>query len=182
MEIDNIILLQKLKKGSVAVMPTDTIYGILGSALDKKTVEKIYEIRQRNSQKPFIIFISSQEDLDIFKIKINKKIETVLKRVWPGKVSVILPCPSAKFHYLHRGTKSLAFRLPKNKKLLELLKYTGPLVAPSANPEGFPPAKTIAEAKKYFRKKVDLYVDGGEIESRPSRLIRFTNGEIEILR
>jgi L-threonylcarbamoyladenylate synthase len=182
MEIDNKILIQKLQKGSIAVMPTDTIYGILGIALNKKTVERIYKLKGRNSKKPFIILISSPKDLALFKVTIDKKTETVLKKVWPGKVSVILPCPGAKFSYLHRGMKSLAFRLPKNKKLLELLKYTGPLVAPSTNPEGFPPAKTITEAKEYFKDEIDFYIGGKKIESSPSRLIRLKNNKIEILR
>lgn len=171
-----------IKRGGIIIAPTDTIYGVLGSALNKKTVENIYKIRERNPKKPFIILISSIADLELFKIKISKKTESTLKKVWPGKVSVILPCLSNKFHYLHRGTKSLAFRLPKKKKLLEILLKTGPLVAPSANPEGFPPAKNISEAKRYFRKKVDLYVDGGDKNSQPSKLIRFKSGKINVLR
>jgi len=175
-------IIKVLKNGGIVVAPTDTIYGILGSALNKKTVENIYKIRKRNPKKPFIILINSITDLDLFKIKIRKKTKGFLKKVWPGKVSMILPCPSAKFSYLHRGTKSLAFRLPKNKKLVALLKQIGPLVAPSANPEGFSSAKNTTEAKKYFGKKVDLYVNGGKIESRPSKLIKIRSGKIEVLR
>src|SRR5204863_149383 len=69
-----------------------------------------------------------------------------------------------KFEYLHRGTNTLALRLPKDESLQNLLKKTGPLIAPSANVEGLPPAKNITDAKKYFGDGVDLYIDGGEIE------------------
>jgi L-threonylcarbamoyladenylate synthase len=55
-------------------------------------------------------------------------------------------------------------------------------VAPSANPEGKEPAKTIEEAKRYFTDKVDFYVDAGKLDSQPSTLISIINGAIEVLR
>lgn len=95
---------------------------------------------------------------------------------------MILPCKSTKFQYLHRGTKSLAFRLPKKKPLRELLEKTGPLVAPSANPQGLEPAKNITEAKKYFGDMVDVYVAGGKLEGKPSKLISLLEKKPKILR
>ena len=90
-------------------------------------------------------------------------------KFWPGKVSLIL-----------NGT---AFRLPKNKKLIEILKKTGPLVAPSTNIEGKKPAETITQAKKYFGDKVDFYVSGGTLKSKPSALISINKkDEIKVLR
>lgn len=175
-------IIKILSSGGVAIIPTDTIYGISALALDRKAVERVYKIKKRRPTKPMIILISDIGELDLFKVKVDEKTKKMLREVWPGKISVILPCLSAKFLYLHRGTKSLAFRLPKNKKLIELLEKTGPLVAPSANPEEFPPARTIVEAKNYFGDEIDLYVDGGKIKSRPSRLIRFGDGKIKILR
>jgi len=83
-----------------------------------------------------IILIASQNDLNKFEIELADWQKKILQKVWPGKVSLVLPCPSLKFSYLHRGQKTLAFRLPKDKKLIQLLKITGPLVAPSANKEG----------------------------------------------
>ncbi len=164
------------------VYPTDTIYGILGNALSKSVVSKIYKIKGRDENKPFIILISKIEDLKLFGIKISKEQQTFLKSVWPGKVSVILLCTSKKFSYLHRGTNSLAFRLPKKKFLQALLEKTGPLVAPSANPQGLTPATTIREAKKYFGDTIDIYVSGGKLEGKSSTLISLLGKEPEILR
>ncbi len=163
-------------------MPTDTIYGIVGSALNPQTVEKIYTLRRRSKNKPFIILISSIKDLKKFDIKLTKKQEVFLKKCWPNPLSVILPCRSERFFYLHRGTNSLAFRMPKNEKLLELLQEVGPLVAPSANIEGAKPAQTLDEAKKYFGGKVDFYIDGGEIISKPSALIVLSDAGVKVLR
>lgn len=174
--------LQQLKNGGVGVIPTDTIYGLVGQALNKPTVERIYQLKKRSPQKPFIILISSANDLEKFDISLDKETQKILEKIWPGEVSIILSCPDERFEYLHLGTNSLAFRLPNNKSLTELIKTTGPLVAPSANLEGYPNAKNISEAEKYLGNQVDFYLDGGERISEPSTLIRIVDGKIEILR
>lgn len=171
----------------IVVLPTDTLYGICTSAFDKMAVERIYEIKGRDENKPFIVLISKISDLEKFGIssalisaqssdgRANKRI---LENVWPGKVSVILPLQKSalkKFEYLHRGTGKLAFRLPRKKTLLAYLRKSGPLVAPSANPQGEKPAETIAEAKKYFGTKVDMYVAGGRLTGSPSTIIEIAN-------
>lgn len=175
-------LVKVLKNEGVAIYPTDTLYGIIGSALSKKAVSRIYEIKGRDENKPFIILISKIKDLELFGINISIDQKKYLESVWPGKVSVILPCKSTKFQYLHRGTNSLAFRLPNKKSLRELLQKTGPLVAPSANPQGLDPAKTIKEAKRYFEDTIYMYVAGGKLEGKASTVISLLDKEPKILR
>lgn len=166
-----------LRCGGIGVLPTDTIYGIVGSALFPKTVLRIYRVRERSFKKPMIILINSLADLKLFGVKLNRNLKKLLTKYWPGKVSVILPCRSKRFFYLHRGKKTLAFRLPAKKDLSKLLAETGPLVAPSANSEGKPPARTVKEAKKYFKNKVDFYVNQGKLLSPPSALITLKKGK-----
>lgn len=175
-------LFKILENDGIAVLPTDTLYGLVGSALSKKAVERIYKLRRRNLKKPMIILIGSIDTLKLFNIKVDGKLKKMLNKFWPGKVSIILLCHSKKFTYLHRGAKKLAFRLPAKRGLLNLLKKTGPLVAPSANIEGLPPAKTIKEAKKYFKDKVDFYIGKGKIDSLPSTLIEIENGKVIVKR
>jgi L-threonylcarbamoyladenylate synthase len=175
-------LTKSILAGDIGVMPTDTIYGLMGLALNKKVVQRIYKVRKRSPEKPFIILISSIEDLGLFGIKISAQEKAVLEKFWPGKISMILSCKSSKWQYLHRGTKGLAFRLPKKPSLINILKQTGPLISTSANPEGEIPAKTIAEAKKYFGHEVDFYVSGRS-NSEPSTLAKLqNNGELIVLR
>lgn len=172
-----------LKNGNIAIIPTDTIYGIVGSALIPDTVDKIYFLRKRKKNKPMIILISSLKDLEKFEIILTDKQEEFLQKIWPNPISVILACESVKYKFLHRGVNSLAFRMPNNKKLLEILKQAGPLVAPSANFEGEVPAETIDEAKKYFNDGVLFYKDEGKIDSKPSTLIKLSSdGSYKILR
>lgn len=187
----NFFKFRKLKKeitpvihhGGVGILPTDTLYGIVGSALMKDAVERIYELRKRNPKKPMIVLISSLDDLEIFGIFTNQQQKKFLKKIWPGKVSVVLECNKESLVYLHRGEKSLAFRVPAEKWLRKFLKKTGPLVAPSANIEGKNPAVTKDEAKKYFGESVDFYVDLGELKSAPSTIIRLDDdGNFSVLR
>jgi L-threonylcarbamoyladenylate synthase len=175
-------LIEAIKKGGVGILPTDTLYGLVGSAFSEEAVRKIYKLKERDNKKPLIILINSIQDLKKFDIKLNKKTEAILKKVWPGKVSVILPVKAKKFLYLHRGTKSLAFRLPKKESLVEMLKKSGPLVAPSANREGEKPALNIKKARRYFGERVNFYVDGGTLKSKPSTVIAFKKGEIVVIR
>ena len=168
---------KKLKSGKIGVIPTDTIYGIVSSALNRKSVLKLYKIRKRNLKKPMIVLISSIKDLDLFNVKIDKR---KIKKYWPGRLSIVFPVK--KFDYLHRGRKSLAFRLPKNKYLIDLLRISGPLVAPSANIEGKEPAQTVEEAKKYFGDKIDFYLDAGKLKSKTSKIISLERGLVEVVR
>lgn len=173
---------RKLKSGGVGVLPTDTIYGLVGLALNQRVVERIYKLRKRDPQKPMIILISSLDDLKKFNIDLDENTKNFLTKNWPNPLSIILPCPKSKFEYLHRGTKTLAFRIPNNPKLLKLLSVSGPLVAPSANFEGEKPAESIIDAKKYFGDSVDFYIDGGNLNSKPSTLIKIEDGKIKLLR
>ena len=184
-------LIEILLGGGVVVMPTDTIYGLVGSALNKKTVERVYNIRKRAPEKPCIILIGDIKELEIFFIILSLEQKKVIEKYWftigrtevPGPVSFILDCADDKFEYLHRGTKTLAFRLPLQADLRDFLKNTGPLIAPSANPEGFSSAIDVAKAKEYFADLVDLYIDGGEIVGKASKVIKLhKDGSAIILR
>lgn len=161
-------IIKILNNGGVGVIPTDTLYGLVCSAFSKKAINRIYKIKNRNKDKKLIVLISSLKDLKKFKIKITKEDAKILEKFWPGKVSIILG--------------GVAFRYPKNKALLEILRKTGPLVAPSANIEGGKPAENIKEAKEYFGNNVDFYISGGTLKSNPSTLIRIINNKIEVLR
>jgi L-threonylcarbamoyladenylate synthase len=166
-----------LQNGGVGVLATDTLYGLVGSALDAAAVERIYQLKRRQPDKPCIVLISDMQDLELFKIAAHPELD----QQWPGPVSVVVACVSEQAAHLHRGTQTLALRLPDNEPLRKLLRQTGPLIAPSANPEGLPPAKTIAQAREYFGETVDFYVEG-PVSDRPSKLIAISDGEVRVLR
>ena len=140
----------QLGMGKIGVIPTDTVYGLVASVDDKIAVDRIYAVKGRDFAKPFIILIEDVESLARFGI--SQADAQKAAKYWPGRVSVVLQV-SAKFRdhtqldYLLRHGDTLAFRLPDDDKLRALLHQTGPLVAPSANPEGLPPATTLARPR-----------------------------------
>lgn len=146
-----------LKKGGIAVIPTDTIYGIVARADDRLAVQRLFSLRRQTARKPFIILISSLRELVKFGVVPSAREQRFLEKVWPGRVSVVFRSTGKEFAYLHRGTYTLGFRVPKSLPLRLLLKTVGPLVAPSANPEGKPPARSLKEARAYFGRQVDFY-------------------------
>lgn len=172
-----------LKSGELGIIPTDTIYGISCLASSKENIERIYEIKGRDYSKPFIILISKIGSLSKFGICLTENDKKILEKYWPGPVSVILKVEHENLAYLHRGKKSLAFRLPSNKNLISILNKTGPLVSTSANISDNPPISSLDEARKYFEQKLDFILDMGPLDDRkPSRIIEIKNGIESIIR
>ncbi len=169
-------------QGKLVVLPTDTLYGVLAVAKNPEAVEKVYRLKGRNPAKPVIILISEVGDLKKLSVSPTEWQMKYLDKYWPGKVSIILTCETEELRYLHRGANSLAFRLPDDERLRELIKLTGPLIAPSANPEGLAPALNMAKAQEYFGDRVALYVDGGERNSLPSTLVSLVGDKLQVLR
>lgn len=174
---ENVVRL--LNEGGIGVIRSDTLYGVVGRADNRAAVERIYAAKGRTPTKSPIVLIDSVEGLwDAYDIGTLRR----LKELWPGKNSIILPSESAPA-WITRGNGSVAYRVPDDERLLGLIRGVGPLAAPSANPEGEPPAMTIGEAKSYFGDSVDFYVDGGEVaDSAPSKLYRLRPDGLERLR
>ena len=178
----NITLINDLRDGQVAVILTDTLYGIVASAANPEAVSRIYALRRRKPSKPCIILISELSQLDGLGIAPTAHQKAMIEHYWPNPISIILPTDRSDLKYLHRGTNALAIRLPNSLELRQLISQTGPLIAPSANHEGFPPAETIKQAKDYFGDEPAHYIDGGLRQGQPSGLIDLTGVTPIILR
>lgn len=173
-----------LKKGGVVIFPTDTVYGFLADASNKKAVEKIFNIKKRLKSKPLSIFVKDikmASDLAI----INEKTAKVLTKFWPGKVTVVLRRKKGVMLY---GVKkdSVAVRIPKYKPLNNLLKKINrPLVQTSVNISGNKPLNNIDDIIKEFggEKRITLIINGGNLtNANPSKIIDLSKGKIKILR
>ncbi len=180
-----------LKNGGIGVVPTDTIYGIVGRALSRRAVSRVYDVRARDADKPLIILITAINDVARFGVRVTPQQRVRLEELWRPrqrrKTSVVLSLSragSARYDYLHRGTHALAFRLVRTRFLTEVMHHTGPLVAPSANPQGLPPAQTLRSARAYFGERVDFYCGAARrVTAVPSRLVRLrADGTEEVLR
>ena len=163
----------KILNHEVGVMPTDTVYGIVGRANNKTIIDRIYKVKHREASKPFIILISDVKQLDLFSIILNANQRHALQSVWPGPVSVIIECPNDELTYLHRGTHSLAFRMPALTWLTALIAQTGPIIATSANTSGQPTVDTVEVAKQQLP-HLDFYYNGPSTQ-QPSALLRLNS-------
>jgi L-threonylcarbamoyladenylate synthase len=163
--------------GAVAVIPTDTVYGVVARASDEAAVVRLYALKHRE-HKPGTIVAASIEQL--VELGIKRRYLKVVEQYWPGAVSVEVP---HDITYLNQGTGRQAFRIPDDENLLKLLQQTGPLQTTSANAPGEPTANTIAEAKAYFGDKVDYYQDGGDLSGHaPSTVVRIIDDAVEVVR
>lgn len=165
--------------GSIGVIPTDTVYGVVARASDQAAVMRLYELKHREHKPDTLIAASIDQLVDL---GIKRRYVQAVESYWPGAVSVVIPCGD-DLAYLHQGVGSLAIRIPGDEMLRALLERTGPLITSSANQPGEPPANTVAEARAYFGSGVDFYTDGGDLSGRePSTVLRVVDDAVEVLR
>jgi L-threonylcarbamoyladenylate synthase len=172
-------VIKLLKNGGVGFMPSDTIYGISCQALNEDAVERIYKLKYRFTDKPFIVLISSINQASLLKVP-PAQMEQV-KNYWPGALTLICDAPATP-DWLQRGTKTLALRVPGDRALRQLIKTVGPIVSTSANLQARRPANSLAEAQNYFGDRLDFYVDVGPLAGQASTLVRPTAHGFEIIR
>jgi L-threonylcarbamoyladenylate synthase len=164
---------ENLLKGKLVILPTDTIYGIHCLASREDLVEKVREIKQKEQNMPMITLVSKKSDLSDFGIEIGETELAAIGKYWPGPNTLI-------FNTKEGTTRS--FRLPKNDFLISIIDKTGPLISTSANLHGQPHSRNIKTALEYFGDKVDVYVDGGELNNTPSSIYKLEGGEIVKIR
>ena len=180
-DLDTPQLIEMIKTGAVGVIRTDTLYGVVTSATNKESVERVYQVKNRSADKPVLVLIADQSQLFD---PIPDELTDALADLWPGPNSVAIPSPSAP-DWLRHSDLTVAYRIPDDARLQRFLAATGPLIAPSANPEGLTPAKSIGEAQGYFGDTVDFYVDGGIVMNEtPSHIYSFVSetGDLEQVR
>lgn len=172
-------------KGKIVVFPTDTVYGILANPTKKEVVEKIFRIKKRSPKNHLPLFIKNVVMARKF-AQTNRKQERFLKKVWPGRVTLVLKRKKRKNLYGIAPT-TIALRVPDFKPLNLLLeKLDIPLTATSSNISGKPLFNNITMMLKQFSKhryKPDLVVDIGSLPKRkPSTIIDLTKKPPKILR
>jgi len=179
-------VVKSIKQEKVIVCPTDTVYGLIADATNKKAVEKLLKIKKRNGQKPIPIFI---KDLKTAKklSRIDKEQEKFLKKVWPGKVTAVLTRKDKLPKILFGKRTTIGLRIPKYKLVQDLLKKINrPLTGTSANISGKSTTTKIKKIIKQFKNQKfqpDLILDAGDLKpSKPSTVIDLTGSKQKILR
>ena len=171
-----------LKNGGIVVYPTDTYYGIGCDIMNKKAIERIYQIKQRNKNKPFSFICSDLKNISQY-AKVSNYAYKTMKRLLPGPYTFILEGSKFVPKIMLTKRKTAGIRVPENPICLALVKELGnPVITTSATrPDGtiFHDASLIHE---YFGKRVDVVIDGSIVPGQPSSVILLINDIPEVIR
>jgi L-threonylcarbamoyladenylate synthase len=146
--------------GGVALLPTDTIYGLHAVAANQQAVDRIAAMKERPSEKAFVVIAASVEQLTAMSVVVPD----VLRTIWPAPLTAIL----------RSGEKTVAARVPDLAWLRGLLNRTGPLVSTSANRSGEPPVMSPEMLERTMQYKLDALLNQGPCEGKPSTIVDFT--------
>lgn len=173
-----------LSRGGIVAIPTETVYGLAGNALDGDTVKKIYQAKGRPSDNPLIVHISDFSRWKELVTEIPDSAVALTEKYWPGPLTVILPKSNIIPKEVSGGLSTVAVRMPSDPVARKIIEKAGvPLAAPSANTSGKPSPTSAKHVTEDLTGKVDAIVDGGECQvgvestvvtlcTNPPRLLR----------
>lgn len=180
MKSDLFDLVERFKNGAVGLLPSDTVYGISCLALNEDAVARVYKLKDRDYVKPLIILLADNDQAGM--LGLNTEDLEPARKYWPAPLTVIVPASKVTPRYLHRGTGTLAVRVPDKAELRDFIRRVGPIVSTSANPQGKKPARNPNEAKKYFGEELDFYIDAGVLQAQPSTIVKLKDGKLKPIR
>lgn len=148
-----------LKTGKVIAYPTESCYGLGCDPDNLDAIEHIYNLKNRPPTLPFIIIISQWSHLDNFNCIISDDQQKQLEATWPGPVTWLIPIKHK--HRLASDQQKIAVRMTDHPIARAICDHwDGAVVSTSANPHGFPSAKTALEVNHYFGDKIAYTYDG----------------------
>ena len=166
-----------LQRGSVVLLPTDTIYGLHAIANNARAIQRIAEIKGRDEGKPFVVIGASIAQLESLGAVFSERARAAVEELWPGPLTAVVPlrAPIAA----SRGATTIGVRVPDVKWLRELLERTGPLASTSANRSGESP---LIDPKTVSFPGIDAVIDAGPQEGKASTIVDFTGDEPRFIR
>ncbi|MFH1645118.1 MAG: L-threonylcarbamoyladenylate synthase [Candidatus Omnitrophota bacterium] len=143
-----------LHRGGVVAFPTETVYGLAVDSTNKTALNRLYDIKQRDEEKPCAIQISDISYLNSYIEAIPVKLSEILNKFWPGPLTIILNSKEGK----------VGLRIPDNRVALAILaEASAPLVVTSANVSGEREAKSAKDVLDIFDGKIDIVIDDGQL-------------------
>jgi L-threonylcarbamoyladenylate synthase len=167
-----------LKKGGIVAIPTETVYGLAGNALDETVVAKIFAAKQRPFFDPLIVHIADFCELDNLAAEIPENAMQLAEKFWPGPLTLVLPKKESVPNLTTGNQPTVAIRMPKKQIARDIIKLAGfPLAAPSANMFQHLSPTCAEHVFEQLKGKIDGIVDDGPCEvGVESTVIGFENG------
>lgn len=171
-----------LREGGVIAYPTDTTYGIGCSIFNKKGIERIYLLKQRERKKPFSFICSSLSEVSRY-AKVGNAAFKILKRHLPGPYTFVLEATREVPDLLLTRQKTVGIRIPDNRICLDIVQMLeNPIITTSANLSGEEPVGDPGLIEANFGARLDLVVDGGMLTTDVSSVVSLIGDIPEILR
>ncbi len=151
-----------LELGDVIGIPTETVYGLAGNALNENAILKIFEVKNRPKFDPLIVHVASLERAKDFVVEFPYKALQLAKQFWPGPLTLLLAKKANVPDLLTAGSQRVAIRIPNHpltRQMLEKLAF--PVAAPSANPFGYVSPTTAQHVEDQLGTKIPFILDGG---------------------
>ena len=150
-----------LGKGELAVIPTDTVYGLAADAFTPDAVAALLAAKGRGRQMPPPVLVGSRRAAFALVEDVSSSASDLIDEFWPGGLTLVFRSSRSLAWDLGDTKGTVAVRMPLHPVALDLLKETGPLAVSSANLSGSPPAVTAADAESQLGDAVSVYLDGG---------------------
>ncbi len=152
-----------LRQGGLVAIPTETVYGLGGDALNKSSSERIYAAKGRPSDNPLIIHVADMKSVEYIVTEITEEARRVAEAFWPGPLTMIFPKAEVVPYETTGGLDTVAVRMPSHKVARKVIDYAGGYVAaPSANTSGKPSPTLAKYVMEDMDGKIDMVIDGGE--------------------
>src|SRR6266480_1622505 len=172
-----------LRKGDLAVIPTDTVYGLAADAFSPPAVTGLLAAKGRDRQMPPPVLVGTVRAATALVEDLSASAKDLMDEFWPGALTLVLRANRNLIWDLGETKGTVAVRMPLHEITLELLKETGPLAVSSANRSGAPPATTAADAEAQLGEAVAVYLDGGPCSGDvPSTIVDLTGAVPNLLR
>lgn len=182
------VLVEGLREGKTIVYPTETCYGLGCDAANASAVEKIFEMKQRQKDKPMIVIAKNREMVEQY-VEWNQTIDLLAERYWPGPLTIVARAKEG--HGLAAGVVGandmIAFRLTDHPFAAALVTELGrPIVSTSANISSLKSPYDVRSIVAMFetaKKQPDIIIDAGILpQHSPSTIVRVLDGDIHIVR
>jgi len=173
-----------IKKGGIVLLPTETVYGVAGDAYSHDVFTKISSLKARPQDKPFPLQVGKVENVSYLLQKINLIAMLLMKRLWPGALTIIFDGGKDLPLFLKSKDGKIGIRVPDYAPLEQLLTEIGrPLIVTSANKCGEKSPNSMDDVKEEIKKGVDLILDGGKTSlQKDSTVVDVTKAVPDILR
>lgn len=154
-----------MKEGKLVAFPTETVYGLGASVFLPKSIEKIFEIKNRPQDNPLIAHIADLSDVEKLASDVPPIFYSWAERYFPGPITFILKKKTTVPSIVSAGLDTIAIRMPQHPLAKSLIREVGePIVAPSANLSGRPSSTTIGHVLSDFDGKIAAAIDGGSCQ------------------